>query len=343
MPIASDASHALTLPTPIQMPRKEKNSRPQTSPIAADSGAPSHRAWHDLHFDPRKADPQFPNVPAQWLLRAFAITLAGIAACVWLLLCFLFWQGSWQLLYHPSRSVFATPATIHLPFQTISFDASETGVTQLTGWWIPSNSAIPHTAMLLLHGADGDLSDTLPLDAWLHAQHQNIFVIDYRGYGQSAAGRPSEQQSLHDASRAIAWLSDTRQIPLTGIVLWGTGTGATLAAEAASGSTRIGGVVLDHPIAHPLNIILRDPRSRLVPAWLLLRDHYDLAAATSHLSAPSLWLLPPSDEYPPARMRRGAPSTTIHLRDPFLSDPKAGPALQRWLDTLPAFAAPAPR
>ena len=316
---------------------RSASSRP--SRREAEPAAPAPRPWQRVSLNVLHPDPAFPNVPLRWLLRALALTLLVVIACAWLLFCFLFWQGSWQLLYHPSRVVQATPSDKHLPYQWIHFDASETGITQLTAWWIPSDDSLPRSAILVLHGADGNLSDTLPLDAWLHSQHQSIFVLDYRGYGKSASGRPSDAQLTADATRAVRWLVDTKHIPRGAIIVWGTGLGAEIATRLATDSSEIAGGVLEDPIEHPLDRILNDPRSHLVPAHLLLRDHYDLTRDASRIAVPSLWLLPQSSPRPQAYNQVSAPKTAVWLRMPLAQDPDSADAFNRWLDGLPSIAA----
>ncbi|MFZ1011039.1 MAG: hypothetical protein WAN65_29645, partial [Candidatus Sulfotelmatobacter sp.] len=109
---------------------------------------------------------QPPTVSARWLLTAIAIAIPAAAFCAWAVLCLLFWQGSWQLLYHPSSAVTRTPAAVGLPFNPLGFDPTDTGAPQLQGWWITASSA-RYTA-LYLHGANGNLSDTLDTLANLH-------------------------------------------------------------------------------------------------------------------------------------------------------------------------------
>ena len=318
--------------------RAPSQHKPSRTRSASKPAAPTPRPWQDISFDLRKADPQFPNISLRWLLQALGFTFLGAGFCAWLLLCLLFWQGSWQLLYHPTHAVPATPANLSLPYQSVSFDASETGVTQLTGWWIPADPASSTSAILVLHGASGNLSDTLPLDAWLHQSHQNVFVFDYRGYGKSAPGKPSEKQALHDADRAFAWITDTRHISPAHIVLWGTALGADIAAELAVEHPEVGGVVLDHPLQHPLDAILADPRSHLVPAHWLLQDHYDLSQTARALKIPSLWLLDANEPAPPAYGQVARQKTALWLKTPYETDPQAAPAFMRWLDDLPSFS-----
>lgn len=296
--------------------------------------APAPRPWEHLSVDLRKPDPQFPNVSVRWLLQAILIAFLGAAFCAWILVCFLFWQGSWQLLFHPSHVLRATPQSLSIAFQPVRFDASETGVTQLDGWWIPTDASLPHKTILVLHGANGNIGDTLPLDAFLHQQHLNVLAFDYRGYGESAGRKPSEKQMLQDADYALSWIAETKYIAARNIVIWGTNLGANLAVELAVKHPEIGGVVLDQPLQHPLDAILRDPRSRFVPARWLLSDRFDLSGSVRAMRTPSLWLVSTNAAAPLAYQEDSASKMAVWLKPPYETDPQAAPALKRWLDGL---------
>jgi len=54
---------------------------------------------------------------------AVATVLLAATLCVWGALCLTFWQGSWQLLYHPATAVARTPANVGLPFEAVDFAA----------------------------------------------------------------------------------------------------------------------------------------------------------------------------------------------------------------------------
>ena len=290
----------------------------------------------------------YPNVPVTWLIKAVVITLGAIALLCWLTLCLLYWQGSWQLLYHPKAAIMQTPAAAGLSYEPVRFAATETGVTQLTGWWVPADGS--RFVVLYLHGADGNLSDTVDALAALHKAGLTVFAIDYRGYGQSQPGRPSEKQWLDDANRALDFLTETRHVPTSSIVLCGEGLGANLAANFAGEEdrgfqgtmpriVRAVGVILANPLADATSVIFSDPRSRLVPAHLLVRDRYDLDGAARQLVTPSLWLISQDQSghsvgLPPAYQIVTAPKMSAVLRAPMESDPNFQMELKRWLDDL---------
>src|ERR1700739_1839216 len=99
-----------------------------------------------------------PTVSGRWLLGAIAVAATAAGLCAWGVLCLLFWQGSWQLLYHPTAAIARTPAAVGLTFDPVGFATTDTGAPQLTGWWIPAGSTARFT-VLYLHGQDGNLGD----------------------------------------------------------------------------------------------------------------------------------------------------------------------------------------
>jgi pimeloyl-ACP methyl ester carboxylesterase len=189
-------------------------------------------------------------------------------------------------LYHPRPTIGRTPASIGLSFESIKFATTETGQTQLTGWWIPSSDS--RFTVLYLHGADGNLSDTLEMLAALHKQNLNVFAVDYREYGQSrpiqSGAHPNEKQLHQDAEWALTWLTLTRQIPPKQVILFGSDLGANLAAELAADHSELAGLVLDRARQDPMAQVFSDGRSRLVPAHWMVKDRYDLSAASASRS-----------------------------------------------------------
>jgi len=284
----------------------------------------------------------FPNVSPRWLSAAAALAILAALTCAWLTLSLLYWQGSWQLLYHPTAAISVTPAALGIPYDPIRFAVTETGTTQLTGWWIPDPEA--RRTVLLLHGADGNLSDTLDTVAALRTQHLSIFAVDYRGYGQSIAAKPTEQSLHQDAEWALSWLTITRGIPAESILVYGTGLGANLAAELASEPasihSQLGGVVLHQPSDQIMAPVFNDPRSHIVPAHWLVKDRYDLTAAAAKLQIPSLWLFSESrsgQSSPASNSYRATPTqkSCAWLKPPIVTDPHFAETLGRWLDDLP--------
>ncbi|HTZ89066.1 MAG TPA: alpha/beta fold hydrolase [Alloacidobacterium sp.] len=233
--------------------------------------------------------PQQELISGKWLLSALGIVLAAGAICSYATLCLLFYQGSWQLIFHPSHTDTARPK---IPYQEIHFDYTETGRPQLTGWWVPAASGARYAdkTILYLHDGRGSLSDTVSQIQDLHALGINIFAFDYRGFGTSAALHPSETSMNQDADAALAYLTDTRHVPAHFIIVYGTGLGAPIAASTASRHQEIAALVLENISPDALTILGADARTKILPVRLLTSDRLNATEALKTLQTPKLFL-----------------------------------------------------
>src|ERR1700722_7556618 len=236
--------------------------------------------------------PQQPLARARWMLGAMGAIVLLAAVCVYITFCLLFWQGQWQLVFKPSRAIPSTPASTGMKFDEISFDATETGILQLNGWWIPAEPNAPYGAdtLLLLHDGSGSLSDTLPRLQALHNLGINIFALDYRGFGKSLNVHPSEASTYEDADAAWRYLTDTRHLLASSIVLDGVGLGAAVAAETARRHPQAPALILEDPLPPTLDSLQFDARTHILPIRLLFHDRFDPTGTLARLRTPKLLL-----------------------------------------------------
>lgn len=221
-------------------------------------------------------------------MGAFGTAIAIAAICVYLIMGILFYAGEWQLVLHPTRTINAKPQAT---FEEIHFDYTETGIARLEGWWIPAEAGERWAGdtVLYLHGATGSLSNyAADLDA-LHALGVTVFAFDYRGYGKSAGPHPTEARMNADADAAWRYLTNTRHLNPETIVIYGKGIGAGVAAELAARHTPAG-VILDEPNEAAQKVIASDGRTKLLPMWLLLHEHFDPTTTLKNLTVPKLFL-----------------------------------------------------
>jgi uncharacterized protein len=323
------------------MPHKKNPPKP-VPPLSTSA---FEQAWSNSRPPQGMLSEPPPTVSGRWLLMAAGATLAAAAACAWLTLCILYWQGSWQLLYHPTSVVARTPASVGLAFDPVAFAATEDGEPVLKGWWIPAAPGADYSryTVLYLHGQTGNLGDCVDGLAALHVAGVNILAFDYRGYGQSLFAHPSEARWRQDAEWALEYLTATRHVPAGAIVVEGSALGANLALEIAATHPELAGVVVESPVAYPVDAIFNDPRSRLVPAHLLVRDRFNADPAAAALRIPSLWLIaPPSakadpetNAHPQGYDRVAAPKMIVWLTTASQPDQQFLNVWSRWLDDLP--------
>lgn len=173
------------------------------------------------------------------MLEFIAVLAAAIAAFyVVLMLTLFFRQGAH--MYVPDRDVDLTPANIHVAYEDVRLKAGD-GET-IAGWFIPAygpgeveaaEGDIAGKTVLMCHGNGGDIGDRLGSIIVFHKWRMNIFIFDYRGYGDST-GRPTEQGTYTDAVTAWNYLTEARGIASDDILVYGRSMGAAIAAWLAN-------------------------------------------------------------------------------------------------------------
>jgi hypothetical protein len=275
--------------------------------------------------------PRNPLVTRRWLLGGIGIMVLASLAAIYFAIALLFWQGQWQLIFHPSHVVDKTPASVGIGFEDVRFDATETGQTRLNGWWIPADPKLPHppAAILYLHEARGSLSDALPDLAALHALGYDVFAFDPRGFGKSQWVRPSEHSWIQDAEAALYYLASVRHIGPSHLVLIGRGLGGAIAAGLTIPHPEIESLVMIDPQPPTLHLLDAPRWTHILPVRLLANDHFDPKRALGSSALDKMFLLPPNGTAP-GYVAKAAPSAaTVHTT--VLDNAEATSALQQFL------------
>jgi fermentation-respiration switch protein FrsA (DUF1100 family) len=169
------------------------------------------------------------------------LKLLLIVAGAYLLLVGFVYLTQSRLLYlpgMPGRQLDATPQDIGLDYEDVSLRASD-GV-QIHGWFVPGELT---RTLIYFHGNAGNISHRLHSIRQFHDLGLAVFIIDYRGYGQSE-GSPSEDGLYRDADATWHYLTEIRGIPAEDIVVFGRSLGGSVAAWLAAGQNP-GALILD--------------------------------------------------------------------------------------------------
>ncbi len=128
------------------------------------------------------------------MLKFFALLAAGytlVLAAIYLM------QG--RMLYLPNvpgRALTVTPGAERMDYEDVSIETDD-GVT-LHGWFVPGGTG---RVLLFFHGNAGNISHRLESIRQFRNLEMSVFIIDYRGYGQSG-GRTTEHGLYSDADAA---------------------------------------------------------------------------------------------------------------------------------------------
>jgi fermentation-respiration switch protein FrsA (DUF1100 family) len=141
----------------------------------------------------------------------------------------MFWEFSEKgIIFFPDPNLVGTPADYGLGYEEVWFEA-EDGV-RLHGWWVPRAGA---PVLLWFHGNAGNISHRLENLKLLHDLAEvQVFIFDYREYGKSQ-GQICREGTFKDAAAAYRYVTETRQVPAAGLVLFGRSLGTALATDLA--------------------------------------------------------------------------------------------------------------
>jgi hypothetical protein len=191
----------------------------------------------------------------RWLLlTSIAITAAVMAGCATLDEQ----QRSW--IFQPSAKSWGGSSYLasSMTDTWIEFDSNITDEpVKLHGLWWPANQAdafLPlgpaSTAteaspplLLYLHGARWNVEGSAARIARMQSLGFSVLAIDYRGFGKSSAGLPSEKIALEDALAAWDWLA--KQYPGRTRYIFGHSLGGAIAIELAANVDDEAGTIVE--------------------------------------------------------------------------------------------------
>jgi len=213
-----------------------------------------------------------------------------ILLCIYIIFVAILYFFQSKLIFHPHKTLIATPKTIGLDYESVEFKADDE--TKLHGWFIPSKNST--TTLLFFHGNAGNISHQLDSIEIFNSLGLNVFIIDYRGYGNSE-GNINEQNSYDDTRAAWNYLIETRGIEDKDIILHGRSLGGAIAAH-------LGGEV------EPKAVILESSFSSIkkmaahtypfVPSFLV-RYSYNTAQHVKKINSPILIMHSKDDDIVP--------------------------------------------
>ena len=123
----------------------------------------------------------------------------------------------------------------------------------------------------------------------------DVFIIDYRGYGQSQ-GRVTETGTYRDAEAAWFYLTETRGIDANRIIVFGRSLGSSIAAWLASRHAPAG-LILESSFSSVPSMAQR--LYPFLPVKLLATFSYDTRRYVSSLACPLLVVHSQDDEIIP--------------------------------------------
>jgi uncharacterized protein len=222
------------------------------------------------------------------------------AVALYLLLVGTIWYAQAKIMFHPSKIVDATPGALGAKFSNVTLPVKS---EQLAGWWIPSEEPQAGT-LLYLHGNAANVSANVRQVLRLRSTGLNVFIFDYRGYGNSTGGPPREKLMYEDAERAWKYLVAERDIAPDHIAIYGHSLGGAVAIDLASRHPEAGALITESTFTSIAGLANGVSFTACLPVRLILTERFDSISKIGSIHLPQLILQGDADTMVPPGMAR---------------------------------------
>ncbi len=211
-----------------------------------------------------------------------------LAVLAYMAVCVRMWSAQRQYVFEPRPELQTTPERIGLKAEEVHIPSGN-GVERgdLYAWWIPAERADAPT-MLYLHGNDKNIGNARDLDRVmrLHSMGFNLLTVDYRGYGKSTGGEPTEAKVYEDAEVSWNYLIKNRADDPKRTFIYGHSLGGAIAIDLAEHHPEAAGIIAESTFTSMVDMGKR--KYAYMPVDLLLNQRFDSLSKVSHLKIPLL-------------------------------------------------------
>ncbi|HEY0955947.1 MAG TPA: alpha/beta fold hydrolase [Roseateles sp.] len=169
---------------------------------------------------------------------------------------------------------------------------------RLHGLWLPQPD--PKAPVLLyLHGARYDVRGSAPRMRRMHELGFAVLGVDYRGFGKSTPGLPSEALAAEDARAAWDWVA--RQHPGARRFIFGHSLGGAIGVQLASSVADEAGLIVEGSFTSIPDVVSTF-RWGWLPVSPLITQRFDAASRVAEVGSPLLVVHGSRDSLIPYRL-----------------------------------------
>ncbi len=241
------------------------------------------------------------------LIHPYLIQFAPIlttAVTVYTLACCVLLFGQNRLIFFPSRDLATTPADLNLSYQDVwlSVSSNQNQAELIHGWWIGSSQGSNQPVIIHFHGNSSNIGANLGYVQQFHQMGLSVFLIDYRGFGQSNPRFPSEKIVYQDAEAAWNYLVDQKGINPEKIFVFGHSLGGAIAINLAAKHPEIAGLIVESSFTSMRDMVDYQGKYWMFPINWLLQQRFASIEKVNQLKMPVLFTHGTADTVVPSEM-----------------------------------------
>ena len=212
----------------------------------------------------------------------------GMATLLYVLACGYMWATQMEHVFEPTAVWQTTPDRMGMPFQQLRIPVGGgAGQGELDAWWIPAD--VPDVPTILyFHGNYRNIGNNLERVKYLHLFGFNLLMVDYRGFGKSTGGQPSEVKVYEDAEAAWQYLLKVRGVKPQRAFIYGHSLGGAVAIDLAVHHPEAAGLITESTFASMQAMGELD--YGFMPVGWLLNQRFDSLQKVPELKIPVLFI-----------------------------------------------------
>lgn len=234
------------------------------------------------------AQPHKPSaLPRRPWRSALRLAAAGLALLAALGGCAVLDEQQRKWIFQPSERTWwgGLSAAEGMQDVWVPFVSAASGEeVKLHGLWLAQAKA-DAPVLLYLHGARWDVRGSAHRMRRMHELGFAVLGIDYRGFGRSSAGLPSEALAGEDARAAWAWLA--AQAPGAPRFVFGHSLGGAIAVQLAAAVDDEAGLIVENSFSSIPDVV-RTFKWGWLPIGPLITQKLDAGARIAEVGAPVL-------------------------------------------------------
>lgn len=225
---------------------------------------------------------------------------AGIVAILYASACGYMWATQMEQVFEPTQMLQTNPARMGMKYDALRIPSGK-GADQgeLDAWWVPSDQADAPT-ILYFHGNYRNIGNNLEHTQRLHNLGYNVLLADYRGFGRSSGGKPSETKVYEDAE--AVWQYLVRQRGIKSPFIYGHSLGGAIAINLAVHHADAAGLITESTFTSMQAMGEKD--YGFLPIGYLLSQRFESLKKVPDLKMPVLFIHGTWDKKVPADMGR---------------------------------------
>jgi uncharacterized protein len=217
------------------------------------------------------------------VIKGFVLVYCTIAVVIYF--------GQLRLIFHPTSTLEKTPAYFRLRHEEVWLPVKTNSgqLERIHGWWMPADGATLGT-LIYLHGNGINIGANVDQSNRFHKLGFAVLLIDYRGFGRSEGGFPSEASVYQDAETAWNYLIQERYVPKDEIFIYGHSLGGAVAIDLAIRHPQAAALIVQSSFTSMTAMANRQWYSWLFPANLLINQRFDSLEKVKALQLPVLFI-----------------------------------------------------